>query len=189
MLEHVAHDDDVEALWIELGAEQLLGANVEAQAIPRVGGGEAAWLQPHARAPAAVACLSEQESDPAADVEDRPARRKALDPLQDAGEGRPLPRLLLDVVVGGSFGVGGVELDLGRETVELHMGADGAADDVAERGPELLGLVGMRPSAPMSPRTRIRGSRIAAPQAAHRSAALTPVSVGGAAALLMRRRG
>ena len=139
VLEHVAHHDAVVVAERKVGREQLLGSDVEPEPLAGVAGGERRRLDPDRLAPAALRGLGEQEADPAADIEDRAARRRvALDPLEHRGERVPLAGLLLDVRVGLGDLVGGVELRLGGEAVELHVAAGAAAGDVGERRPELL---------------------------------------------------
>ena len=102
--------------------------------------------------------LRHVEAHPGAEVQQPAGRDVALDLREHPARGLPLTRLLLDVIVRRRARVLGRELLVVREDVELHVTADGAAENVAQGGAELA-HVGIRPSEPTSPRTAKCGWR------------------------------
>ena len=135
VLDYVAHEDGGELALADVGIVEALGANVETEPLARVGGGPLGRLEPESL-PSPFLGLGEQESDPAADIE-QPASRTpgfpvdlGFDPLDDPAGGLALPRLLLDVIGRLSLGVEGRKLLRARHSLELHVAAAPAADDV-----------------------------------------------------------
>ena len=96
VLDHVAEHDRVEAAAVGRSAvQQVVGPHVEPQPVARVGRGELARLDAD-HVPAAVARLGEQEADPAAEIEQRAARRRGARAARarraPSRAGRPPPR-------------------------------------------------------------------------------------------------
>ena len=135
VLDHVGEHDDVEAVEIDEGLDRLL-VHVEPQRLAGMARGRTRELEPD-RLVAARARLVEEQTVPAADVEQAPGGDLGADEVEQVAGGGAAPGLLAEVGVVAHVAVELVQLVAARQQRLLH----GAALDARQQVAVAAGLV------------------------------------------------